>query len=365
VRLCIALFLALSMGVVSPALAVELGAQLDGSFKETNFKTPKFTADSMDSLRWQIEIEEIGAQYLRLRLNDITGQPPEGTTLRLRDRSGRVVREYSGSELLAKGMLWTPIVNGGYVLVTLHSAIAPVDFGLRIDRVAYQTYGGAPLSTVGVDEKEPIANYSNDQIVSQVSRPIAKLIFMENSKPYTCTGFLIGSNKLMTNHHCVQSQEVCATAVAIFGYQLDNDGLLQFGEQFECVKFVETQSNYELDYSVLELQGEPGSIWGSITLTAGDPSVNDAMFIVQHPAGEPKKISKINCAANAVPVKGRGTATDFTHSCDTVGGSSGSPIFASSGNIVGLHHYGFGEGGEWSENRGIRMKRIVEKLEVR
>ena len=96
--------------------------------------------------------------------------------------------------------------------------------------------------------------------------------------------------------------------------------------------------------------------------TGTEPVAGAPVFIIQHPAGEPKQISKINCAAGTVPVDGRTSASDFTHTCDTVGGSSGSPVFNETGDLVGLHHYGFNEGGFWTENRAIRMKRIVDKL---
>jgi hypothetical protein len=76
---------------------------------------------------------------------------------------------------------------------------------------------------------------------------------------------------------------------------------------------------------------------------------------VQQPGGQPKQISKIKYTAKAVPVNGRASETDFTHTCDTVGSSSGSPVFNEAGQVVGLHHYGFGSGGEWNENRAIRI----------
>jgi V8-like Glu-specific endopeptidase len=125
---------------------------------------------------------------------------------------------------------------------------------------------------------------------------------------------------------------------------------------------VEGKSSYPLDYTVVQLRGDPGASWGTLKLSRADPTSQSPIFIVEHPAGEPKKISKKNCVADSVPVDGRSTGTDFTHSCDTVGGSSGSPIFNESGDVIGLHHYGFNEGGTWTENRGVRMTRILDDL---
>ena len=340
---------------------VELEPQRDGVINVVSIRTPDFNGTAAGRLRWQKEIEQLGSRYLRLRFGDVSMSQAGEVVLSLRDRSGRLVRKYSAAELHQRSPLWSDVIPGGYVLVSLHADQPPVGFSLTIDRIAYQAYAGAALSTVGDDEKQPIAEYSGDAIISRVQRSIARLLFIQDGTSSTCTGFLIEPGRLMTNHHCVHSQDVCATMRAVFGYQYDESGLLQFGEQYECRNVV--ASSYELDYAVLEIADNPEEEWGTLQLGAGaDPNGQDALFIVQHPAGEPKQISKINCAAGKVPVDGRGQDTDFTHTCDTVGGSSGSPVFDESGKVVGLHHYGFKDGGTWTENRAIRIKQITQVL---
>jgi V8-like Glu-specific endopeptidase len=357
--LLVSAFLVASGAVVH---GVELSAQRDGVVEEVSFRTPDFGEKAVaGNVRWQAEVQKIGAQYVRLRFAGVAGAAGTGAVLTLRDRGGRLVREYSEADLAARDTFWSAIVPGDYALVTLLAPEPPVGFGLTIDQLAYQAFAGAALSTVGEDEKESIAAYAGDPLISGLARPVAKLLFMQNGAPHTCTGFLIGSGQLMTNHHCVSTPEVCETTLAIFGYQHDSSGLLHFGEQFECEK-VDQSSNFELDFAILDIKGNPSTLWGTLDLVAGDPDAGGPLFVVQHPAGQPKQISKVNCGADVIPVDGRAPETDFTHSCDTVGGSSGSPVFNSAGQLVGLHHYGFGEGGEWTENRAIRMKRIVDHL---
>ena len=305
---------------------------------------------------WQAEIEKEGAQYIRLRFAEIHGPATSTAVLKLRDRNGAVIHEYPAAELLSKGTLWTAVVPGDYVLVSLHSEQPPIGFGFSIDQIAYQAFAGAPRSSVGLDEKEPIALYADDPIISNVQRSVAKLSFVANGNLYTCTGFLIENGYLMTNQHCVPKQETCDSTTVVFGYQFDANSILNFGEQFGCIKVVKV--DYDLDYALLQLTGDPASTWGTLKLDLEDPAPQGPMFVVQHPAGQPKMISKLNCAAGAVPVDGRAAETDFTHSCDTVGGSSGSPIFNANGEVIGLHHYGFNEGGPWAENRGVRMVKI-------
>jgi V8-like Glu-specific endopeptidase len=53
--------------------------------------------------------------------------------------------------------------------------------------------------------------------------------------------------------------------------------------------------------------------------------------------------------------------TDFGHSCDTIQGSSGSPVLDSNHRVVGLHHWGFDDYGPdaWKRtNRAVRMAEI-------
>ncbi|RVJ45888.1 serine protease [Sinorhizobium medicae] len=349
---------------LTTAQGAELEAQRDGVIEAASYVTPDFSGDQNTNPAWQTEIEKLGSLYVRLRIS-ADGVTPVEAVLRIRDRSGRLVREYTASDLLSRGSFWSAVVPGDYALVSLHASGSLQGFRLAIDQIAYQAHGGAPLSTVGIDEKEPIANYADDAVIARIERPVARLLFVEGGIPRTCTGFLIDTGELMTNNHCVNSQAACESALAIFGYQHDRGGLLHFGEQFECAKFQEERSSVELDYAALQLRGNPATIWGTLSLSGTDPAPTSGIFIVQHPAGEPKKISKKGCLVSAVPVDGRASETDFAHSCDTVGGSSGSPMFNASGDVIGLHHYGFGEGGDWSENRAIRMKRIVDELSHR
>ena len=58
-----------------------------------------------------------------------------------------------------------------------------------------------------------------------------------------------------------------------------------------------------------------------------------------------------------------GDRTDFGHFCDTLGGSSGSPILDwSSGLVVGLHHFGFLAGAADPVNQGVVHARILADI---
>ena len=355
------------LGLISGAGAQTGGleAQLDGAVEPLALSTPAFSASDgvPGPIYWQHEITKLGTDYLRLHIASVVVPEALEVTLRLRDRNGRRIRDYSAEELGARGAFWTAVIPGDYALLAVIADEVPEGFSLSIDQLAYQSYGGAPLSTVGEDEKQHIAEYSDSALIMTAAKPVAKLLFLKNNVPRVCTGFLISATQLMTNHHCVSEQSVCDSLITLFGYQFKPNGRLDFGEQFECASVL--AEDFELDYAVLELRGRPGDTWGELALSAADPASEEVLFLIQHPAGEPKQISKINCSANIVPVKGRAPETDFTHTCDTIGGSSGSPLFDDTGKLIGLHHYGYGEVGEdetWTENRAVRMVKILSDL---
>ena len=91
-------------------------------------------------------------------------------------------------------------------------------------------------------------------------------------------------------------------------------------------------------------------------------------MIIQHPGGQPKQVSFFpNCAGATVTVPGRQTTdSDFGHVCDTLGGSSGSPVLDfDTGQVVGLHHLGFREGIDKPENQAVHVKQILADLKAK
>jgi V8-like Glu-specific endopeptidase len=146
----------------------------------------------------------------------------------------------------------------------------------------------------------------------------------------------------------------------VFGYQYNESGELNKGKQYACENVA--KANKTLDYSILKIRGAPGNEWGTLPISTGTISDTQEIYIVQHPAGEPKQISKINCNVDEAIVNGRGTNTDLAHLCDTMGGSSGSPVLTLSHEVVGLHHFGIGQGPFWNRNRAVRIRQIMEDI---
>jgi V8-like Glu-specific endopeptidase len=112
------------------------------------------------------------------------------------------------------------------------------------------------------------------------------------------------------------------------------------------------------------LNGTPGSKYGSLALTSL-PTFPDKtkLVVVEHPGGEPKQVSIKDCAVQGTTKMGVQSKSDFGHTCDTLGGSSGSPVMRlSDGVLVGLHHFGFTSGDLDPVNQAVYIHLVIEDI---
>jgi V8-like Glu-specific endopeptidase len=110
---------------------------------------------------------------------------------------------------------------------------------------------------------------------------------------------------------------------------------------------VQTSQEIPDAYPVLSLVG------------ARAPQVDDRVYIIQHPEGQPKKIAFQHNLIRAVEPE------LLQYWTDTEVGSSGSPVFDDSWNLVGLHHFAVpAPQGESTSmrNQGRLMSHVVAQM---
>lgn len=157
------------------------------------------------------------------------------------------------------------------------------------------------------------------------------------------TGFIVGPGIVLTNNHVVPSIEAAAKTTVEFNFEEDANGRLMAHNTYN----VDTKSAFVtspvelLDCTILkisEAEGEPPlASWGMLPLgySEGDKvSVGAHVTIVQHPQGGPKKIAAT--ANEVVNIYDR----RLQYMTDTMGGSSGSPVFNDSWKVIAIHHAG-------------------------
>ena len=304
---------------------------------------------------WTGELAVQNSAYLRLFLRTEGPAFPIGSRLRLFGAQEMQSEIDLATTIDASGY-WTDIFPLGrvrMVLVTGDGPVAPSSV-LVIDSIAYQGTGIIAYSAHEGSQLIGINAPTVPDAVRRLAGPIAFLVFSKGGRNAVCTGFLIDTDLLMTNEHCINSAETCRSLTVAFGYESDSAGI-QIGKQYRCLRFEPLLSSYELDVTVIRLNGNAGDEYGKVDLSRTTTDLSGPLLIIQHPGDIPKEVSIESCAMSAAPVDGRGPATDFTHTCDTAEGTSGAPILGVDGNFRGLHHFGFKDDDSdiWSENRGV------------
>jgi endonuclease G len=190
------------------------------------------------------------------------------------------------------------------------------------------------------------------------------------------TGFLIGPDVLLTNHHVLKDVEKARVSTAEFNYQKDYLGndLMQDVWTLEPDGLFITSPFEELDFSLVRVAKKngrvPGEVYDPIPLRASRSkiAIGEDVAVIQHPGGRRKEAvlreSKVTAMMDSF----------IWYSSDTLEGSSGSPVFNYNWDIVALHHRGViqrDDSGNYlvrngayvfEANEGIRISAIVEYL---
>lgn len=172
-----------------------------------------------------------------------------------------------------------------------------------------------------------------------------------------CTGFLISEDVFMTNHHCIPSSRYASGVTVKFKHEKGVSTANQ--AKYNCSTFI--GNNRELDFALLKCAGKPGRKFGFVKLDSDAKSKNTSIYIVQQNCDY---YTSSDCDWTKKYSEGNITkvAAEYSHNADTLGGSSGSPVFSKSNHeVVAIHHAGAGNNGRGRgyENFAVPMSKIV------
>jgi hypothetical protein len=210
---------------------------------------------------------------------------------------------------------------------------------------------------VGSVDWVPVQALAEGTAARENARPVAYLA-LGGSR---CTGFLIAPDVLMTNHHCVPSASAAAGARAFFRYE---DGVTD-DVAVDCSTFIGNDAG--LDFALLQCAGRPGDRFGTVALEARSVGIGDRVYAIHQncdyfttPSCAPTK----KFSAGAI----RQLGEQLGHDADTLGGSSGSPVFSDASHaVIALHRAGrsTGSDGRGTMNFAVPMTRILPVLASR
>lgn len=326
-----------------------------------------------------ITVHQPGAQFVKVHFKKF--KLPQGAHVTVSDPSGREVYTYDGLDHkqatynVAAGengltQFSAMSVFGDTAIVTLHMPANAqwnsLKHGIYVDRIDAGSDEQAiaeelaQISTCGAMERRDVACWeSSHQRQFERTRPVARLLMGGSG---LCTGWRVGDdNHMFTNNHCVETQSGVANTEVWFNYQHTTCNGSTFAGTVKVTGATMLKTNYNLDYTLFTVNDFASiSNFGNFGLDVRTPVQGELIYIPQHGAGNPKEMSIESdqnsnglCQIDVAIENGRATDTDTGYMCDTIGGSSGSPVLAdNSDKVIALHHFG------GCTNQGVRMDLI-------
>ncbi|MBW2255457.1 MAG: trypsin-like peptidase domain-containing protein [Deltaproteobacteria bacterium] len=345
-----------------PRLAVGLSKDLDVSI---DFKAHGGIRMTTPGFVWTGIVESAGAAAMRVEFTDFS--LPDGASLYLYDDYGQVVGPYLDDGPLDNGSFWSHTVNSDRVYLQLRYEGLDTEYGLHETRLhigevghmdrAFASYRSAPSAEASnlcpdpfwadnavcvLDAETATTSWGAFDAARDAT---ALYYFMERRSWYICSGGLIAGDTpdpfFLTANHCVSKSRVASTVEAHFHY----NNIVEYEGHEPCDGPISDPvlgatlltAGTAGDYSLLKLSGKP--VTAAAMPWNRDGLVHDQMvYRISHPGGAPQayssaKVDRNNewCTTLQSP--------EFFYSQIAVGategGSSGSPVYNGSGEIVG------------------------------
>jgi len=240
--------------------------------------------------------------------------------------------------------------------------------------------GRRNLSICEDDDKRNAICYESTHPREYVkARAVARILVGGRS---ACTGWLVDSrygsrkNLLLTNAHCISTQSAVLNSDFEFLGEEDKCESTS-GDCFLCDRGV-IHDGAELlfsdaghDVALIQLNDDvvdQQALYGSIELDDRDIVIGEAIYIPQHAGAKAKEIGLIDTFSTTNECKILGfrygctdnSVQDVRYTCDTEGGSSGSPVISRPGlKAVAIHHCG----GRCNGNKGVPVKAFYPFIE--
>lgn len=316
-------------------------------------------------------------RYMRLRIT-VPGPTNCDWLLTVRNTKGHVVQTFTAADFSADSSVWTvriyppPDVQRPSVRVTLDGCPGDTPAIQVVEHIEMPESTLTPLYSAADPTAPRWENLLNSNDVSSIrlGDAVGLLVTSWNGvPPWSCSGVMVASDLFLTNWHCggqrtFQSDGFWNDLIlrdSIVDLSWDGDSL---SREFTVVAKVADSPT--LDYAVLRVR--PLNALGRphvARLSFAPPQ--SPLRTIHHPEALIKQLTR-NCTvlnSSYRNWKRPELTTEFTHDCDTEGGSSGAPIFNATGEVVGLQHLGFECPPAEKVNKGVRMDAILDDLRCR
>jgi hypothetical protein len=310
--------------------------------------------------------------WVKVHLSIASNDLQNGWSVVVRDQGGNQVDTLAGSDFQISTVdaqshqalleAITQRISGNTFRIELHAVTVPAKIHLCVRSYEYES------DTSHIEVKEVTHKKDLRAFVKKTDpnynfgKPVAALYFPSYStkKEISCTGFAVTDTLLVTNYHCISQAWQLRTAFVRFNFEVEPADH-EFERKFSALAMT---PNPTLDFAVLRLDSPVPDAY--IAKIQPEPlAVNKQLVLFQHPDGLRKKVANSGCQVDVVEGAGQTPShTDFYHSCDSSGGSSGSPVMdPTNGMVIGLHHVGtYDPDSQSYHNLALKIQLFINSL---
>jgi len=297
-----------------------------------------------------------GASYISVHYTQFDFPP--GCEMTVAGSDPRQDYVMTGKGKLQLGAFWSRQINGDTMVLTtfcdelskMRNAVYKIDEQVHGFPEAPKGFGA--MSICGTDDKSNAVCFKDSHAtIYGKARAVGRLVFRGTG---LCTAWLVsGSNLVFTNEHCIGDDVTAKNSNIEFMREEPNcgkNGDPQGGEVFDISGSLKINASW--DFALIQIDTSDGrdaaAKYGYLEIENRKPPVGEELYIPQHPGGRPKELGfeDSNESDGKCKIKGYGrgcSPEDMKYSCDTEGGSSGSPVLSRDTNkVVALHHCGGG-----------------------
>ena len=229
-----------------------------------------------------------------------------------------------------------------------------------------------PDRIIGTPDFEKMRDLPQQSQDYQLGTKVGWFYIQQRNNPnrgWICTGFLVGPDLFMTNHHCIHDDVgllSIAGARIYMDYYQDRDVDPSAGGITARVTEI-LRMDAPKDYALLRLDTAIGNTYGWLELdTTTRVNSTQSVKLISHPAGRSKEIVRRNSQIVDIPAGHPLLAEPFAlaYLADSEGGSSGSPVFLRDGTgVIAIHHSAWTFRGVPQFNAGSLMSYIVPEIQ--
>ena len=228
-----------------------------------------------------------------------------------------------------------------------------------------------PENIIGSNDFEKMRDLPPESQDYILGTKVGMIFIPSRSDPdrgFVCTGFLVGPDLFMTNHHCIHDDFgllPLEDARIYMDYYQDSDVDRTRGGVTAGVSEI-LRMDSRKDYALLRLDKPIGATYGWLELDTTTPvDSSQSVKLISHNRGRSKEIVRRNTEIVDIPADHPLVNVPFVlaYLADSEPGSSGSPVFLREGTgVIAIHHSGWTRGGVPEFNAGSLMSYIVPEI---